>query len=182
MLLTALIVSIDMHQLSVRWSTITGSSVGYGNTHRLGVNDRNGSGPPDFCSCTLKVPRSAVGSGSGRPELARPMSQLGGKPTFANVTKRWVAPLPHSRAANGNRIAERLTTKSSDAVAQFRFSTAAKPAVSSPIVTPTQAVDCRLTRVGAASLTCIPACRACSPSPARSSCRTSRHNAGVCLN
>jgi hypothetical protein len=37
----------------------------------------NGSGPSDFCSCTLKVPRSAVGSGSGRPEPARPMSQLG---------------------------------------------------------------------------------------------------------
>jgi hypothetical protein len=36
-----------------------------------------GSRPPDFCSCTLKVPRSAVGSGSGRPEPARPMSQLG---------------------------------------------------------------------------------------------------------
>ena len=42
MLLTALIVSIDLHQLLVRWCTITGSSVGYGNTHRLGVNDRNG--------------------------------------------------------------------------------------------------------------------------------------------
>jgi hypothetical protein len=37
----------------------------------------SGSGPPDFCSCTLKVPRSAVGSGSGRPEPARPMSQHG---------------------------------------------------------------------------------------------------------
>ena len=36
-----------------------------------------GSGPPDFCPCTLKVPRSPVGSGSGRPEPARPMSQLG---------------------------------------------------------------------------------------------------------
>jgi hypothetical protein len=36
-----------------------------------------GSGPPDFCPCTLKVPMSAVGSGSGRPEPARPMSQLG---------------------------------------------------------------------------------------------------------
>src|SRR5713226_615245 len=36
------------------------------------------TGPPDFCACTLKVvPRSAVGSGSGRPEPARPMSQLG---------------------------------------------------------------------------------------------------------
>jgi hypothetical protein len=38
---------------------------------------RFGSGPPDFCPCTLKVPRSAVGSRSGRPEPARLMSQLG---------------------------------------------------------------------------------------------------------
>jgi hypothetical protein len=36
-----------------------------------------GSRPPDFCPRTLKVLRSAVGSGSGRPEPARPMSQLG---------------------------------------------------------------------------------------------------------
>jgi hypothetical protein len=43
---------------------------------------RFGSGPPDFCPCTLKVPRSAVGSGSGRPEPARPMSRLGRKRPF----------------------------------------------------------------------------------------------------
>ena len=48
-----------------------------GDFAKPGSNVRLGSGPPDFCPCTLKVPRSAVGSGSGRPEPARPMSQLG---------------------------------------------------------------------------------------------------------
>jgi hypothetical protein len=38
---------------------------------------RSGSGPPDFCSCTLKVPMSAVGCSGRPPEPARPMSQLG---------------------------------------------------------------------------------------------------------
>jgi hypothetical protein len=37
----------------------------------------SGQDRPIFCPCTLKVPRSALGSGSGRPEPARPMSQLG---------------------------------------------------------------------------------------------------------
>jgi hypothetical protein len=53
------------------------SGIGFSPTRRDFRLVRSGSGPPDFCSCTLKVPRSAVGSGSGRPEPARPMSQLG---------------------------------------------------------------------------------------------------------
>jgi hypothetical protein len=36
-----------------------------------------GQGRPDSFASTLKVQRSAVGSGSGRHETARPMSQLG---------------------------------------------------------------------------------------------------------
>jgi hypothetical protein len=39
-------------------------------------------GRRDSFASTLKVQRSATGSGSGRPELARPMSQLGRKPKF----------------------------------------------------------------------------------------------------
>jgi hypothetical protein len=39
-------------------------------------------GRPDSFASTLKVQRSAVGSGSGRPELAQRMSQLGRKPTI----------------------------------------------------------------------------------------------------
>jgi hypothetical protein len=37
----------------------------------------SGQGRPDSFASTLKVQRSAVGSGSGRHEAARPMSQLG---------------------------------------------------------------------------------------------------------
>src|ERR1700745_2305000 len=37
----------------------------------------SGQGRPDSFASTLKVQRSAVGSGSGRHETARPMSQLG---------------------------------------------------------------------------------------------------------
>src|SRR5262249_10671328 len=40
-------------------------------------NYRSGSRRPDSFASTLKVERSAVGSGSGRPELEPPMSQLG---------------------------------------------------------------------------------------------------------
>jgi hypothetical protein len=35
-----------------------------------------GQGRPDSFASTLKVQRSAVGSGKGGPELARPMTQL----------------------------------------------------------------------------------------------------------
>jgi hypothetical protein len=62
---------------------------------------RLGSGPPDFCSCTLKVPRSAVGSSSGRPEPARPMSQLGRTSPFRDeggkVWNRRVSPVAPRR-------------------------------------------------------------------------------------
>jgi hypothetical protein len=42
-----------------------------------------GQHPPDFCLRTFNVPRSAIGSGSRRPEPAGPMSQLGRLPRFA---------------------------------------------------------------------------------------------------
>jgi hypothetical protein len=49
---------------------------------RCGISTRLmtavGQGRPDSFASTLKVRRSAVGSGSGRHETARPMSQLGG--------------------------------------------------------------------------------------------------------
>jgi hypothetical protein len=64
-----------------------------------------GSGPRDFCSCTLKVPRSAVGSGSGRPEPARPMSQLGRtiplRGQGAKVRNRRISPVA---AHSGDRL------------------------------------------------------------------------------
>jgi hypothetical protein len=48
---------------------------------RCGISTRLmtavGQGRPDSFASTLKVRRSAVGSGSGRHETARPMSQLG---------------------------------------------------------------------------------------------------------
>jgi hypothetical protein len=54
-----------------------------------------GSGPPRFLPLHAQVPRSAVGSGSGRPEPARPMSQLGRLRRFgegpANVGYRQLA-------------------------------------------------------------------------------------------
>ena len=65
----------------------------------------NGSGPSDFCSCTLKVPRSAVGSGSGRPEPARPMSQLGRTYPFQGAgTKVWCRRASPVAANSGDRL------------------------------------------------------------------------------
>ena len=43
---------------------------------------KSGQGRPDSFASTLKVERSAVGSGSGRHETARPMSQLGHEDAF----------------------------------------------------------------------------------------------------
>jgi hypothetical protein len=69
------------------------------------AEDGFGSGPSDFCACTLKVPRSAVGSGSGRPEPARPMSQLGRLRRFdsgpANGRNRRISPVA---AHSGDRL------------------------------------------------------------------------------
>jgi hypothetical protein len=45
-----------------------------------------GQHPPDFCLRTFNVPRSAIGSGSRRPEPAGPMSQLGRIVPFSDNT------------------------------------------------------------------------------------------------
>ena len=70
-----------------------------------------GQGRSDSFASTLKVERSAVGSGSGRPELARPMSQLGRFSRFdgdpANGRNRRVSPVaapqPALSLVGGNR-------------------------------------------------------------------------------
>ena len=41
------------------------------------IMSQKSQGRPDVFASTFKVQRSAVGSGSGRHETARPMSQLG---------------------------------------------------------------------------------------------------------
>jgi hypothetical protein len=64
----------------------------------------SGQGRPDSFASTLKVQRSAVGSGSGRHETARPMSQLGReapfKPCVAAATL--VLPTPPCRPPKRN--------------------------------------------------------------------------------
>ena len=60
-------------KLNNRSEKSTGSIVGCTSANAMGhglVTVRSESGPPDFYPFTLKVPRSAVGSGSGRPEPA----------------------------------------------------------------------------------------------------------------
>ena len=46
----------------------------------------SGQGRPDSFASTLKVQRSAVGSGSGRHETAPPMSQLGRLRSVSSLT------------------------------------------------------------------------------------------------
>jgi hypothetical protein len=53
-----------------------------------------GHGTARFFASTLKDQRSAVGSGSGHPEPARPMSQLGGYLPLAPVVSTVRYPIP----------------------------------------------------------------------------------------
>jgi hypothetical protein len=63
-----------------------------------------GQGRPDSFASTLKVQKSAVGSGSGRHETARPMSQLGRFEPFAdNATVRYSWHIPKLLPAASHR-------------------------------------------------------------------------------
>ena len=61
-------------------------------TNARGLPNRVKDGPIPSAS-TLKVQRSAVGSGSGRHELARPMSQLGRELSLRDPRRRYLVPL-----------------------------------------------------------------------------------------
>jgi hypothetical protein len=69
------------------------------------IMSQKSQGRPDSFASTLKVQRSAVGSGSGRHETARPMSQLGRPRRFhrgpANARYRRISPIG---ALSGNRL------------------------------------------------------------------------------